>query len=342
MMPNRKAITNPLTCVRSDRLQGRHGLLLVILFLMIVIMSGIARFDFRWTLALNAGKFEALADFMSRTLFEGEGFGGGDPAILFLAVVAVAYLWVWKVKPPQRSGVWRPWLGFILGTAPVSALYIIHSLKWVMGRARPREVMRQSLVYTDWYEIGPHYITEGIYRGSFPSGHTASVLLLLTLAYLMAGDRRNRRGLRYAGWAWGALVLAYCLTMAVSRSMTMSHWIADSLFTILAGWLVMHCMYFWVLRLPGQIDYYRSTGRHPELPKLWELRLGWHLFLVASGLTLIGLGLRAYWEQAVPWLAALIVPGALLLVFGSRCAMCICRTVWGAIDPAAVVRQHRF
>ena len=30
--------------------------------------------------------------------------------------------------------------------------------------------------FSEWYEFGPHFITEGIYRGSFPSGHSAVIL----------------------------------------------------------------------------------------------------------------------------------------------------------------------
>jgi len=304
----------------SSRPGGRQVLLIVILLLLIVTMAGIVGVDYSWTLGLNANKVAALADFMSRTLFEGEGFGGGDPAILYLVFVLFAYLSAWGVIPLRRFGPWRPQLGFIVATAPVVGLFIVHSLKWVVGRARPREVVRQGMAYTDWYETGPHYITEGIYRGSFPSGHTASVLVLLTAAYLLAGDRHNSGATRLGGWLWGLIVLLYCLTMALSRSMTFSHWIGDSLFTMLAGCLIMHCMYYWVLRIPQQTGFFRQRGYHPELPKLWELQLVGNLFLITCGLTAIGLGLRAFREQPVPWLAGLIVPGIVLVFyFGRRC-----------------------
>ena len=318
---------------RLRRLDGRRAVLFFILVLLAVIMAGVAFFDYQWTLALNANKAKALADFMSRTLFEGEGFGGSDPAILFLILALLAYLSAWEVVPLKRFKTWRPWLGFIIGTAPIVGLCIIHSLKWVMGRARPREVLRQGLDYSQWYEIGPHYITEGIYRGSFPSGHTASTLLLLTVAYLLAADRNNRRVSRLVGWCWGAAVLAYCLVMAVSRSMTMSHWIADSLFTILAGWLVIHCLYFWVFRVTEQTAFFRNTHELPRLPRLWELRLGGYLFLVTFGLTLTGLGVRAYMEQSIPWLAALIVPGLILAIWFGHLASRLYRTVRVALNP---------
>ena len=313
------------------RWEGRYFLLLFIAVLLIVTMFGIVGVDYSWTVDLNANQAKALADFMSRTLFEGEGFGGGDPAILFLIFVLFAYLSAWGVLPFHRFNNWRPQLGFIIGSAPVVALFIIHSLKWVVGRARPREVIRQGMVYTDWHELGPHYITEGIYRGSFPSGHTASVLLLLSIAYILAADRYQSAATRLSGWIWGLVVLLYCLTMAVSRSMTFSHWIGDSLFTILAGWLTMHCMYYWVLQIPGQIAFFQKRGYHPELPKLWELRLVGYLFLVTLGMTAIGLGLRAFQEQPLPWLAGLIVPGLFLTAYFGRSSGQLLKSVKAAI-----------
>ena len=141
--------------------------------------------DYEWTIFLRQHRIAWFDRWMAQSLFEGESLGGGDPVIFFLFFVALAYFAAWKKGPASRFYAWRPHLGFILVTAMTTSVMMVHSLKWVVGRARPSYVVKGLLPYTGWFEFGPHFITEGTYRGSLPSGHTAQVFILMTVAYIL-------------------------------------------------------------------------------------------------------------------------------------------------------------
>jgi membrane-associated phospholipid phosphatase len=281
----------------------------------------VGRFDYAWTVWLSNHSWEAVAHFMDQTMFEGESFGGGDPATLCIIVGVIGYALAWAPPLSARLAAWRPYLGFVIGVALIYEVYFVHTLKYVMGRARPGQVLSQACEYTEWFEFGPLYVTQGTYRGSLPSGHTALAFILMTLAFVLVADRRHRPWVRISGVVWGILVTAFCVLMAVSRCMTLSHWIADCVFSLVTGFILMYVLFFWVLRVPLQMQRLREVGCHPSTPDHWELKLAGLLFPVAVGFLCAGLGLRAFWEQEVPWLAGLVViGGALILGFG-RLAM---------------------
>jgi membrane-associated phospholipid phosphatase len=204
---------------------------------------------------------------------------------------------------------WRPHFGFALTCALITAIQVVHSLKWVMGRARPKEVVYKGLAFSHWFEFGPHFITEGIYRGSFPSGHTAQVFLLMAVAYILAADPQLTPRTRRLGWFWGILALAYTLVMGVGRCMSFSHWLSDVVGSLTLSWVGMHLIYFHLLRVPEQVRFHRCWGRHPATPMVWEMQLcAWclGLFLGAMGLLL---GLRSLLRYEL-WLAIVLsLPG---------------------------------
>jgi hypothetical protein len=137
----------------------------------------------------------------------------------------------------------------------------------------------------------------------------------------LTADRGHRAHVRIGGIVWGGLVAAFCVLMAVSRCMTMSHWVGDCAFSFLAGLILMHILYFWVLKVPLQVQHFRVCGTHAVSPKLWELRLCALAFPVAIGFLCIGFGVRSFWEQPVPWLACLLVPGIALAAYFSHKAI---------------------
>ncbi|HUV08129.1 MAG TPA: phosphatase PAP2 family protein [Spirochaetia bacterium] len=308
----------------TSRMAGRSKIgprifvLAVIVLAMIVIMGVLARYDYEWTIWLNQHRVEWLDEFMGRTLFEGGGYGGVDTTSLFVAAVFFLYFYAWLKPGSQRLERWRPYLGFIMSTGFTCSFLMVHSLKWVVGRARPGLVFTKALAYSEWHEFGPRSVTEGILGGSLPSGHTATVLCFLTLAYILLAspDRSTLR--RTAGLIWGFISIAYCLLMALGRIMASAHWLADCMFSILVGWLILHILYFWVLRVPVQALHYRRYGTHADTPKLWELRLCWLIFLVTLGGTATAIGIRSFWELPFHWMAALVPPGIFLVVFFGR------------------------
>jgi membrane-associated phospholipid phosphatase len=296
----------------------RIFVLCVIVLTMVIIMGLLARYDYDWTMRLHKHRVEWLEEFMGRTLFEGEGYGGSDSGILFIAAVFFLYLYTIRKPRPVVLDRLRPYLGFGVSAGFVCSLFMVHSLKWVMGRARPGLVLMDKLAYSEWYEFGPHFVTQGIYRGSFPSGHTAAVLLFLSISYVLLAPPGPSVPRRIMGIIWGLFSVTYCVLMAIARAMALSHWLGDCMFSILMGWTIMHILYFWVLRVPDQILYHNQYGRHPEVPKLWELRLCWLILLPTLGGMALAIGIRSLWEQPLPWLAVLIPAGIFMILFFGR------------------------
>ena len=274
--------------MRFNTTTGRNALLAI----GAMTMALVPWVDRSWTLWLRQHRWTRLDRFMDRTLFEGEWIGGGDPVVILLILAGIGYYLAWKGLFRTTVERWRPHFGFALTCALITALQIVHSLKWIMGRARPKEVFQKGLAFSHWFEFGPHYITEGIYRGSFPSGHTAQVFTLMALAYILAADPALPRRTRHWGWFWGVMVLLYTLVMGVGRCMSFSHWLSDTIGALTLSWVGMHLIYFHLLRVPEQARFYRHHGHHPPQPPVWELQLcAWccGLFLSAMGLLL---GLR--------------------------------------------------
>lgn len=295
--------------------------------------------DRSWTVWLRAHRWIRLDRFMDRTLFEGEWIGGGDPVVILLILVAMGYYLAWKGFFRDALDRWRPHFGFVLTCALITAIQVVHSLKWAIGRARPKEVIGKGLAFSHWFEFGPHYVTEGIYRGSFPSGHTAQVFLLMTLAYILAADPERSTLTRRLGWFWGLVALAYTLIMGIGRCMTFSHWLSDVVGSLVICWVGMHLIYFQLLRVPEQIRFHRDWGGHPATPLVWEMQLcAWclGLFLGAMGLLL---AFRATMRSEF-WLAAPLVLLSLVLsgFCYRRCMLLLGRVRRCYQEPAPAIK----
>ena len=57
----------------------------------------------------------------------------------------------------------------MLVSALVCGVYLIHGLKWAVGRARPGLVIEQLMPFTHWYEFGPHFSPKAFIGGPFPA-----------------------------------------------------------------------------------------------------------------------------------------------------------------------------
>lgn len=272
--------------------------------------------DYEWTILLRQHRMAWFDRWMAQSLFEGESLGGGDPVIFFLLFAAVAYYAAWKKGPASRFYAWRPHLGFILVTAITNSVLMVHSLKWVMGRSRPSYVIKGLLPFTNWFEFGPHFITEGTYQGSLPSGHTAQVFTLMTLAYILLLTPIRFKYQRRVGWAWGGATLVYTILMGLSRCMHLSHWLSDVAFAMGMSWILMHLIYHHLLRVPDQEAYYENNGHFPGQPGAWEIRLCFILFGATLGGMALLLGIRSFILGA-DWIlqAALLSAGALFTAY---------------------------
>jgi membrane-associated PAP2 superfamily phosphatase len=302
--------------------ERRRGALIVFILLLLILtvaMLAIIKRDYAWTMAISSHRIKWFSDLMGRTLFEGQRPGGPDVATLFIAISFILYLLAWLRPQWARLVRLRPYLGFIVSSGFICAIFMVHCLKFAVGRARPSELIRKGLPYTHFFQLGPHYVTQGVFRGSFPSGHTADVFSLMTLAYILAiGGPRRSSAMRLSGVAWGVLVLAYSVLMGVARCMSLSHWVGDCLFSILMSWPIMHALYFWVLRVPEQTAVAGAPRSPSPMPFMWEFRLCWWLWWITVGLLATVVGCRAFQEEPVPWLGFLIPSGLLLIFWAAR------------------------
>jgi membrane-associated phospholipid phosphatase len=282
--------------------------LIILLTFSLTVMGLLTFVDYEWTLWLRNNRIQWWADFTSQTLFEGDPLGGSDFGMLFMLIPILGYFLSYKESRFEQLQRWRPYLGFLLFSGLGTGLGIVHSLKWVMGRARPYLVIRKGIPYTNWFEFGPLHISDGPFFGSMPSGHTATAILLITLAYILAADRTHLPGVRIAGWIWGLISIIFAISMAVGRSMTLHHWLTDGIGIILIDWIAVHLIFFSVLKVPQQMTYFRTHGYLPEPLRYWELRLLWRLLVIVLAVMAGIIGIKAIVFQKGPMLILMLIP----------------------------------
>lgn len=298
------------------------------LFLLLVAFL-ISPWDYAFTKWLEAHPILWFSSFMDRSCFEGNKFGGGDFATIYMIAGILLYITAWLPRSPNRLRRWRPELGFIVASSLITTVYVVHGLKWTIGRVRPLSVQGNgALPFTRWFEAGPYNLLDGFFSGSFPSGHTATITIFLTLAYILAFHRRwNRYRL---GLFIGLTTIGLAYLMAMARSMNHSHFATDGMAIIPLTWLIIHFLFFRILNIPQQQELVAHASQVPKLPACWELRLcGLGLFLVL-GLMAISLGIRG-WHAGAPLPAvALCCTGLVLTIFFAG-------KVWRFYSPIAEI-----
>ncbi|MEJ2038380.1 MAG: phosphatase PAP2 family protein [Desulfosarcinaceae bacterium] len=320
-----------------QRLDNRpqHRFFIGLILCSILAMTAAAPVDLDVTAALGRHPWPALTDFMGRTLFEGQLPGANDPFVLLLLAALAVHLTAWARPGNRKWNALRPQAGFILISALVVAFLMMHVIKLSQGRARPDLVFNHDWPFTPWFAIGPHFIGDGIFRGSFPSGHTAQTFATMAFGYALACDPYAGHRQRLLGVAWGVAALGMSLVMGVARCMSLSHWLTDVVGSVCLGWIVMHGIYFYLLRVPGQRIYYQTHGDHLPMPAFWEMRLGGWLTLSALGLLEVLNGLRALWLGRSLWLAWLMPLGAALIYAALRKAVCLHRRLASGLAAPA-------
>lgn len=179
--------------------------------------------------ALTDSNRSPAADF----LFTLDSWYGGVPS---LGVVAVPYVYgIIKNDEDARQ------LGVQLGAAAVSSLFITHLLKVVIGRARPKA------------EVGNSMFAPLSFKGlntSFPSGHTA---LAFTLSTVLAEYKGN------AWWKGGWY--GFAVIASAARVYNDEHWLSD----IVAGACIGHFVGTFVAR-QVKLEAKNATRAIPPSP----------------------------------------------------------------------------
>lgn len=275
-----------------------------------IVMCAGTYWDVSVTSALIHSRLPGFNAFMGRTVFEGDLPGANDVVSLFLIAATAIYIYS-IIKEDGRIRSWRPHAGFVITSGLLIGLFMVHGLKFLVGRARPSLVMNEAWPYSLWFAFGPHDIAEGTFNASFPSGHTAQAFVLMTVAYLLSCDPLASGRMKRIGWLCGAIALLYSAAMGVARCASQNHWLTDVLGSICLGWLFMHWIYFGLLQVPAQQCYRSAFGHQAALPRAWELSLSIAIFLMGAGVVVTVNSLRIILGNGgSPWFGGLIALGA--------------------------------
>jgi membrane-associated phospholipid phosphatase len=311
-------------------------LLIVIMITGVAVMLLVTPYDYELAVWLAGRKVPWFVEVMSESIFELETIGGGDLVVFYAAFCLILYLLSslldadCAARPRlfrlQNLVAGRPgaadWLRrnrlrleFMVVTAFCCSTLMVKTLKWIMARPRPKKVFWGTRPFSEWYEMGPYFLDEGTYRASFPSGHTASAISLIGLAYVLIfsfSDNRHRRsGLIVLGG-----VLAFVSAMAVARVMTRAHWPTDVSFSIFAGWLLIHILFFYGLRVAGaQNGQGDPGGEICPPPPFRGIRICWYLALFCLALVALAVGLKHYVHGRWPWLVIFSLASLPLLLY---------------------------
>lgn len=178
--------------------------------------------------------WEAYAWFMERSVFDDGVLGGSDLGVLWVLAMLVVWLGL-LINPRLRRGPETPtvvrlralrrYAGFTVTVGIVCGVVVVHGLKTITGRVRPRGVFESPELFSAWYEPGANFLAGA--SSSFPSGHTGAAMLLFTIPVGLA-SRWPR-----AAWLGTFLVLGYAWAMALGRCLSAHHWFTDTLGSIL-------------------------------------------------------------------------------------------------------------
>lgn len=279
----------------------------------ILAMALATVWDQNITSFLAEHRWSAFTKVMGRTVFDGEQPGANDPFVLLLLATIIIYTLSCRSASPHKWLKYRPHCGFMIIAALVIAVLMTNGIKLSMGRARPDLVFQHEWPFTPWFTFGPHFIGNGPYRGSFPSGHTSQAFAAMALTYVLVADPWFNAKVRSLGWLWGIFTFLMSIAMGVARCMSSSHWLTDVVGAVCFGWLIMHGLYHWLFFVPQQRNYIVTQGAFPDLPKVWELQIGGLMALATLGGFFFINGIRAMILQNALWLAGFVPIGAWLI-----------------------------
>jgi membrane-associated phospholipid phosphatase len=323
----------------SRHLPHHSILLAAIVLATAVAMTALIPFDIPLTRFIAAHRVNWFVELMGDSLFELEQPGGGDLVVFFLIMSVLLYVAsslidadcsrLTVIARVQRVLLVRPRacealrrhrlrLEFLLVSSFCCSILMVKTLKWIMARPRPKRILFGGEPFSNWYEFGPYFLDQGLYRASFPSGHAALAITLIGLAYVItfSGPRqiRPKRGALLL-----LTILLFAAAMATARIMSVAHWPTDVAFSLLGGWLLIHCLFFYGLQVVVfQDGSYRYRG-HLDYPAPWRaFRLCWYLSLVCLSIGVMVLGVRHFFFDRWPWLVLLSIAALPVLVFAWR------------------------
>ena len=253
-------------------------------------------YDQEWSLWLHQNDIRIFSNWFDQSLLSGKNFGGADFPI-FLGLCSALFYALGLLKPFEkfRSHAWTSYLPSLL----VLTTTTTHALKISIGRARPYEVWSGKETYSEWFQFGSHWIGDGLFSGSFTSGHTSSTITFLGIGLYLYNHQSVRKRLLYHVGALFFVILSfgYMVAMAVSRSMLAQHWITDTAGAVIIGSAWSYLLYFHIFRIHEQQIFYQKYKRTAVLPRLWEVWLVGYLVGIIICFAVLIISIHAMWTE---------------------------------------------
>ena len=97
-----------------------------------------------------------------------------------------------------------------------------------------------------------------------------------------------------------------------------AHWPTDVTFSIFGGWMLIHVLFFYGLRVAGRSS--GAVGHLAELsppPPFRGIRICWYLSLFCLALVGLVLGIRHYLHDRWPWMIVVAIVSLPLLFYAA-------------------------
>jgi membrane-associated phospholipid phosphatase len=290
-----------------------------------------------------------MNDFFNDNLYQHQKFGIADIIVLFLVSSLFIYAMSFT-ESGKNFKKWRAESGYIINAGFTLAVTSIHSVKWSLSRARPGSIvicfqekgasaglsindinkpeysgqiqnMMQGCVdtwHTAWYMPGALTSEMGFNKGSFPSGHVATMGVLMTAFFLLPKMGVNS----FLRWSFFAFVLGLELLMGYHRMTSDTHWLTDNMASVYLSIAIAYG-YYHFLHFPVRTDDVLS---HRLADSLENRKPGWEfmlllttLFFFYSGAAVV-VGIREIAENHIQKGSIMIVAGGALAVIFAELA----------------------
>lgn len=229
-----------------------------------------------------------LTHFFNFNIYEHNIFGIADIVVLFLlgslTVYALSFIPFFSSLKKFRKAS-----GYVISAGVTVALSIVHAWKWAFSRVRPYDVFDKTFdLYTHWFMPGRYTLEVGFNQGSFPSGHVATVAILMTLFFLMPKQKY-----RYLRWLYAFVVFLLSAYMVWLRTMVRQHWFNDNVASYGIALVILYFFYWFIHYPPSK-----------KLSDLTDVRVkGWEFYFTLLNLfflfavAAIFVGLRMFFME---------------------------------------------
>ncbi len=332
-------------------MKARIIFLLAISTLFTIILFFISSYDiiamqFAWY-----NRISFLSEFFNDNLYQHQKFGIADLVVFFLLVNLIIY-GAGFFKAGESLRKWRREAGYVLNAGFTLAVTSIHSVKWTLSRARPGSIVicfqengaraglslsdinqpqhaaqiqsiMQSCVdtwYSAWYSPGALTAAMGFNKGSFPSGHVATMGVLITVFFLLPRFKIHS----LYRWTFLVFVIFLQFMMGYYRMTSDTHWLTDNLASVFLSVIIAYS-YYHFLHFPQKtendaISY--SLAESAEKRKAgWEIRMLFSMLISAYSLAAIIVGFRViFTDHQIQNGIIMIISGAVFAAISAESA----------------------